>query len=315
MKMTISKIDFEENFNNLHEEFFGKQKKIMVNSALKVFYGITTENYLRISFMSTIKPLIIDSTKELRVSIGQESENVYWTCFDLLNQNGAKVFYAFCNDLVDSIIDVYDENEALLQIKNRYHSWKSMFKNKRKMSTETIQGLYGELYFMNFKLFEMYDIDLVVSSWAGPNGYSKDFSIGNTWYEVKTPLASAQSIKISSISQLSSVTAGNLVVVKVDKMSESFEDGCSDIYDLFKIIMGRIKSNETKEKFIEKLLKYGFDINENSNREKYKFIECAVYNVGNNFPRLLDSDIKYQEIGKVTYELILNTLDKYKKEL
>ncbi len=313
--MTISKIDFEENFNNLQEEFFGKQKKIMVNSALKLFYGITTENCLRISFMSTIEPLNIESTKELRVSLGQESENVYWTCFDLLNQAGNKVFYAFCNDLVDAIINVYDEGEALLQIKNRYHSWKSMFKSKRKMTPETNQGLFGELYFMNFKMFEMYEPDAVVDSWAGPDGYSKDFSIGNTWYEVKTALASSPIIKISSISQLSSLTPGNLVVVKIDKMSESYEDGYSDIYDLFKIIMARIKSNVAKEKFIDKLLKYGFDINENSNREKYKFVDCIVYNVDDSFPRLLDSDIKHQEIGKVTYELLLNTLDKYKKEL
>ena len=58
-----------------------------------------------------------------------------------------------------------------------------------------------------------------------------------------------------------------------------------------------------------------FDINENSNTEKYKFNECNIYGVDDGFPRLLESDIKYQEIGKITYELILNTLEKFKKEL
>ena len=62
-------------------------------------------------------------------------------------------------------------------------------------------------------------------------------------------------------------------------------------------------------------MKYGFDINENSNTEKYKFNECNIYGVDDGFPRLLESDIKYQEIGKITYELILNTLEKFKKEL
>lgn len=310
-----TKIDFEEKFNSLQEEFFGKQKKIFVNSSLKVYYGITTENNLRISFMSTIEPLKIDSTKELRVSLGQESEEVYWTCFDLLNPMGNKVFYAFCNDLVDSITEKFDEAEALLQLKNRYHSWKSMFKNRRKMSPETNQGLFGELYFMDKYLFPKYTPDNVVDAWAGPNGYSKDFSINDTWYEVKTTLSTSNIVKISSLGQLSSTTPGNLVVVKVDKMSESFEDGFSNIYDLFKSIMMKVASNETKEKFIEKLLKYGFDINENSNTEKYKFNECNIYGVDDGFPRLLESDIKYQEIGKITYELILNTLEKFKKEL
>lgn len=310
-----TKIDFEEKFNSLQEEFFGKQKKIFVNSSLKVYYGITTENNLRISFMSTIEPLKIDSTKELRVSLGQESEEVYWTCFDLLNPMGNKVFYAFCNDLVDSITEKFDEAEALLQLKNRYHSWKSMFKNRRKMSPEINQGLFGELYFMDKYLFPKYTPDNVVGAWAGPNGYSKDFSINDTWYEVKTTLSTSNVVKISSLGQLSSTTPGNLVVIKVDKMSESFEDGFSNIYDLFKSIMMKVASNETKEKFIEKLLKYGFDINENSNTEKYKFNECNIYGVDDGFPRLLESDIKYQEIGKITYELILNTLEKFKKEL
>ena len=79
--------------------------------------------------------------------------------------------------------------------------------------------------------------------------------------------------------------------------------------------MMKLASNETKEKFIEKLLKYGFDINENSNTEKYKFVKLLIYGVDNGFPRLLETDIKYQEIGKISYELILNTLDKFKKEL
>lgn len=310
----ITKIDFEEKFNNLQEEFFGKQKKVFVNSSLKVYYGITTENNLRISFMSTIEPIKIDSTKELKVSLGQESDNVYWTCFDLLNPMGYKVFYAFCNDLVDAITEKFEEQEALLELKNRFHSWKSMFKNRAKMTTEINQGLFGELYFMDKFLFEKYNQDLVVNSWSGPNGYSKDFSINDSWYEIKTTNSNSSVVKISSLGQLSSTTPGNLVVIKVDKMSESYEDGFSDVYDLFKSIMMKITSNETKEKFIEKLLKYGFDINENSNTERYKFVDKVIYNVDKNFPRLVESDIKFQEIGKVTYELILNSLEQFKKE-
>lgn len=310
-----SKIDFEEKFTSLQNDFLGKQKKILIDSSLKVYYGITSDNNLRISFMSTIEPLNMESTKELKVFLGQESESVFWTCFDLLNPMGNKVFYAFCNDLVDAVLGQYDEKEALQQLKNRYHSWKSMFKNKRRMSSESNQGLFGELYFMDRFLFNKYDPDLVISSWSGPDGYSKDFSINENWYEVKTTLANSQVVKISSIGQLSSTTPGYLVVIKVDKMSESFEDGFSNAFDLFKSIINKIKSNETKEKFIEKLLNYGFDINENSNNEKYKFIDCNTYRVDDEFPRLQEKDIKYQEIGKVTYELFLSTLDRFKKEI
>ena len=65
---------------------------------------------------------------------------------------------------------------------------------------------------------------------------------------------------------------------------------------------------------LEKLLKYGFDINENANNEKYKFVSCDLYYVDDNFPRLSEKDIHFQEIGKVTYELFISTLERFKKE-
>lgn len=313
--MTNSMINFEEKFNELQDEFSGKQKKILVNSALKVYYGITKDGYLRISFMSTIKPLNLESTKDLKISLGQESEDVYWICFDLLNPNASKVFYSFCEDLVEAVTNKFDETEALVELKNRYYAWKMMFKNKKQMSSESNQGLYGELYFMDKYMLERYNAIDVIKAWVGPNKFSKDFSINDDWFEVKTISSSSSTIKISSISQLSSLTPGNLVVVKVDRMSDKYEDGYSDIYDLFQSIMFKIADNETKEVFIEKLIKYGFDFENNSNMEKYKFMNISFYSVDDAFPRLKESDIKYQEIGKITYELILNTLDKYKKDI
>lgn len=313
--MTNSTINFEEKFNELQDEFSGKQKRILVNSALKVYFGITKDGYLRISFMSTIKPLNLESTKDLKISLGQESEDVYWTCFDLLNSNASKVFYSFCEDLVEAVTYKFDETEALVELKNRYYAWKMMFKNKKQMPSESNQGLYGELYFMDNYMLNKYNSIDAIRSWSGPNKSSKDFSIENEWYEVKTILSSSLTIKISSISQLSSLTPGNLVVVKIDRMSDKYKDGYSDIYDLFRSIMFKITDNETKEVFIEKLIKYGFDFENNSNIEKYKFMNISFYKIDDAFPRLKESDVKYQEIGKVTYELLLNTLDKYKKDV
>jgi len=312
--MKMMNIDFQKIFDQLEIDLTGNQRKLLVNSSLKVYYGITTERYYRISFMSTILPPKIDSTNNLFVSQGQESDEVYWTCFDLTNTLAKKVFYSFCQDLILAITDKYEEREALYELKNRYYSWKSLFKNKKKMSLQSNQGLFGELVFLKNIMFEKFSIQEAIESWVGPDGANKDFSINDEWFEIKTIGSTSNFVKISSISQLSAKNKGNLVVVKVEKMSEQYDDGQSCVIQLFKDIMIKVNDNELKEKFVEKLLRYGFDVEDNNNQERYKIISITTYVVDQKFPRLLETDIKHQEISNVSYDLVLSTLDKFRKE-
>ena len=38
----------------------------------------------------------------------------------------------------------------------------------------------------------------------------------------------------------------------------------------------------------------------------------TFYKVGDDFPRLLESDIKYPEIDKIVYTLLINSLERFK---
>ena len=106
-------VDFEQEYKSFVNEASGNQKRIPVNSALGVYCGLSEEGNFRIAFMSTSSAPKIESTRMLKVTQGKESESVYWTCFDLLQSDARKVFFAFCTNLVDAVTDKYNENQAL----------------------------------------------------------------------------------------------------------------------------------------------------------------------------------------------------------
>ena len=124
-------IDFELIYKTLSAEALANQKKLDINTSIGVFYGISPEGYFRLAFMSTVAAPKLESTRLLRVTQGKEKEGVYWTCFDLLNMDAKKVFYTFCNNLIEAIVSIKEETEALKQLRKRYITWKSMFKTKK----------------------------------------------------------------------------------------------------------------------------------------------------------------------------------------
>lgn len=308
-------IDFMNLYSDLEKDLLGNQKKLMISSVLSVYYGINGDSNFRLSFMSSVIPPKMESTKLLKVSQFQESDAVYWTCFDLMQSTAKQVFYTFCGDIVSSVCDIQDEHKALILLKNRFHTWKSMFKRDvSKISDEMIKGLLGELYFLKEFMIVKYGVDDAIETWSGPDGANKDFSKGTDWYEVKTVSANMISVKISSVTQLSSATPGHLVIIRLESMSSQFEDGQSSLGQLFQSVLRLIEADETREKFLRKLISYGFDLSDDCCNVKYKILSCTIYRVDDEFPRIQETDIKFQEICKLRYELIINTLERFREE-
>jgi hypothetical protein len=303
----------KEAFETISSEM-GSQKLIEVDSSLKVYYGISNEGNPRLSFLSTVAPPKMDSTKLLKVVQGKETECVYWTNFDLLESTAKQVFYSFCSDIVNAVDRIANEKKALVYLKNRFHIWKSLFKKgNTAISVELIKGLFGELYFLDTFLAEKYDINDAIRSWSGTDGTAKDFSKDADWFEIKAVSASSVSVKISSVSQLSSEAPGHLVIIKLESMSPMFANGKSSIGEVFHNILQKIDMDETRESFLSKIQTYGISLTDDCCSEKFNVISVQSYLVGDEFPRLLETDIKHKEICKVSYELIINSLERFKE--
>lgn len=306
-------IDFEKLFDGLAVELKGQLKRLPGSSEIKIFCGINRQGGLRISFMSPIAPPKIDSTKGLKVSCQQESDKVFWISFDLVNINAKPVFFALCDDLLNVIENNRKAEDALQSLKNRFYAWQSLFQHETaSLSEEQVVGLMGELFFIKNYAIPRYGTDIAIDSWSGPEGASKDFSTEDTWFEIKAVSLSSNAVKINSIPQLSSPVPGNLVILRYEIMSDQFDDKESNLLLLFRNIMGQIKNDDTKSHFVSKLLTYGFDITGASYHKKYRIDSMTFYKVGDDFPRLIESDIKYPEIDKIVYTLLINSLERFK---
>ena len=309
-------VDFEKVFLSLTDELSGNQKRLSVNSALGVYYGLSREGNLRLAFLSVASAPKLESTKLLKVTQGAESEKVYWTCFDLLQHDAQKVFFTFCENLIEAVTGIADEQKALQQLKKRYTTWKTMFKRDSgsKVAPEVLQGLFGELYFLKKFMLAKYDASTAIQSWSGPDARSKDYAVGTDWYEIKTVGANSSHVRISSLAQLSSDHDGHLVVIRTERMSDQFDNGESCVHDLFKHILATLNDETLESIFLSKLSAYGYDISDESYTAKFDVKSMTQYKVFEDFPRITEKDIQRTEICDVSYSLILNALKPYMED-
>lgn len=309
-------IDLNKKFVELNRNIKDSQYPINYKGAVRAYYGINKDGLYRISFLSSKSPDIKGTTKNITIVQGSSNENNYWTCFDLKNDTLLAVFCTFGEDLISCILDEKDEYVALSRLRARFNTWLALFKKTRTpLSPEKAKGLYGELYFLKNYLLQKHTTEEAIKCWSGPEKYSKDFAINNTWYEVKTISVGASVVKISSIQQLSSDVAGKLIVIRVEEMADTFDEDGSTINKLCQHIISLINDSETKDLFLIKLSEIGYDFCDDLGNKNYHVHQVEPYRVDDNFPALHERDITAEAINNVSYELILKMLKEYMEEL
>lgn len=310
------------NFKKLFEEFESKNSAshngglqlLSTSTPLRIYYGFTRQAKPRLAFLMSCPQVEISSTKAIKVSFLPEGDSI-WLNFDLVEQSASAVYYSFCDDLVSALESsaATRQEDALMNVKNRFVSWRKMFLQERSgLSEEAVVGLLGELYFLDKFLIPELGVIQAIKAWSGIDGLSKDFSYDEKWYEVKAVSLNSNVVKINSLTQLSSDAAGVLAVVRYETMSRSYEDDTCTVFRIFKRIMSTIDDDDARADFLSKLIAYGFDVIQETEGNRYRVSEMAFYKIDGEFPRIKESDIKYREVDKVTYCLILNALDNFK---
>ena len=307
--------NFREAYETLLEQKPGTQRKIEVFSCLSVFLGVSHDGHLRLSFMSQGDSPKIESTQIINIIQGREDSTTYWTSFDLLDIELKDAFISFCENLIETVAGINDEIKALRLLKRRFATWKILFQKKKEIDLpkERVVGLFGELYTLKNVLAPIYGPENSIKGWGGPDMQSKDFTINETWYEVKTIGANTDKVHISSLTQLSSSTIGHLVVVRAEAVSPEFGGDSISLIDVIKDILLNIADEVIESLFTRKLQEIGINIygNEVSNRFDVKSID--IYQVDDHFPRITEKEVPYPEITSVTYALSVAAINKYKE--
>ena len=269
----------------------------------------------KIKNISTNFPLRNKFPKINYINFYPINQDYNFLCVELLDKNYKDLFYVYAEDIISSSLIEKKENVALSIFVKKTWRWQYLLQKGRekKLSEEKQKGLIGELLFLTKYLIPRFGEKTSVDNWFGPIKSSKDFEFPKFQVEVKTKRANAKpTIKISSENQLDIIPKTRLflavfgIVKSVNEKAESLNDWCTKIEDLL------LNSNDpsSRELFTNKLIKFGYNDEQDYSDEKWEIGEICFYEVNNNFPRIISKNTP--GITEISYSIFMNQLDKFK---
>lgn len=282
------------------------------NRHLGLYIGRDEEARYSFDFRGKYKPVKIASSDVIAVE-QYRNDDLLTLRFSLENNELLEYFCTFCQDLLESVRVINEDETAYHTLRSRYYSWRQLFRPDNGHMTEAeIMGLIGELIFLKEHMIPERGIDVALESWMGPEKTHKDFSDQRDWFEIKTISFGKESVRISSIEQLDSDTDGYLVVYGLEKMSPSY-DGIR-LNQLANSIIGLLENSSQREIFMAKLQLFGFDFSNENDNLVFSLKSEQLFKVDTvKFPRIR-RDILPNAIMSVQYELLLKEIESYKLE-
>lgn len=276
---------------------------------LDIYIGIDEENHYALEFRGKFTPQNVKASNSIGIKQYQ-AEKFCGIIFYLKDVDMFDTFCVFCEDIIDSTKDTADHVAGYKLLINRFYAWKKMFQTKNSLLKEPeIMGLIGELLFLRDFMMPTYGEDIALSSWSGQDLTHKDFSLKDTWFEVKAINTGKPTVKISSLEQLQSTIEGELAVFQLEKMSPAY-DGVT-LNKLATGILGILSSEESKDYFISKLFDSKFSFETAYNDYVYEVTLGERYQVTDSFPKLTREDVN-EAIAKAQYDILLSEIQGYK---
>lgn len=206
------------------------------------------------------------------------------------------VFLSLIDDIRQSLEDKDTQNK-LDSAYCRWLLWKELFSNgsNELLSENRIQGLLGELLFLEQQMFKYLPMKEAIMAWGGANYNIKDFEFKNLWFEIKTTLNSNNRVRISSIEQLNSKKIGYLVVTDMQKSTPD-NTGSVNLNGLVKSILKKINIPELVDVFITKLSNQGYVFLKKYYEYNYILVSRKFYLVNDDFPKLAYNNIPIEII-------------------
>lgn len=251
----------------------------------------------------------IVSTKTIATQYTQREDGSLMLSFGLEDEHLLDLFYKFCEDIIETTRDSKVEDGFSLVVE-RWSTWIKFFqKTALPLSESQILGLIGEVYFLQNVMLAEYGLDASLEAYIGTDMAHKDFSINDTWYEVKAIHNGVRAVKISSIQQLDSDKPGKLEIITFDQGTPNTDGNIT-----INLIISEFRSNLERKwqlLFDEKMRKTGYVEDERYDEYNYQFVCIDEYIVSNGFPRILKKELPLG-ITKASYEIDISAIQQYK---
>lgn len=299
------------NISEIFEKFFrpAYYSRIDNTHILNLFIGLDEHGRKSIELRSHFIPVRVSGTSAIDVTQYKKPE--YNTIrFSLKDDEVSGLFYKFCEDITEQTRGLANEKDGYKAITNRFFQWKKMFVASRNavLTEPAIMGLIGELLFLKDDLSVRIGLSAALRSWSGQELTRKDFSIDDSWFEIKTISRGNPCVRISSLEQLSSDHEGELVVYALEKMSAEYNG-----ITLNKLVLDILKmfsSQEDKDLFMTKVSIQGYEYNNYYDDFVFELSSKTRYVVNKDFPKLTSADVP-RAITKVSYDILLTEIMPY----
>ena len=296
------------------------QRRIPMNSFLPMHAGISRPSNARILVLEVEKKSIRgrklrDETKGYKIDvIGDTFGHQDRASIQIveLPSGSSGIFETFCADIVTCWTGKETPSDAVSALLTRLDRWKAFFGRYTGLSREEYIGLFGELSFIRKGIKSGIPAQQMVESWLGMRKTNQDFLFGKSAVEIKTTTANdLNRIRITNTRQLD--TAG-LDSLYLWRWAFDFRHGSGErLRTLIDELKTLIASVDVASTFSERLLESGF-----LEATPYEFDDWGftprkhdVFAVSDDFPRLLESDLK-GGVCDVIYSIDLSAADDHK---
>ena len=274
-----------------------------------VFLGVDKAGRKSLALIMEAKRERVTSSKTIEVQFYKREDGKLMLSFSLEDDDLKDIFYKFCEDIIESTRLSRQENSFAPAI-DRWNTWIQFFsKSTLPLSENEVLGLIGEIYFLQNVMFDKYGHDTALESYIGTDRAHKDFEVHDTWYEVKSIHNGVRAVKISSIEQLDSSTAGNLEILTFDQSTPSYEGNIT----INKLISG-LRSNLDRKwqlLFDQKMRKAGYVEDERYDDYNYIFVNRDEYAVSGAFPKLTKESLPHG-VTKASYEIDISAIQEFR---
>jgi hypothetical protein len=278
---------------------------------------------LRVGLSSQNKRcLILKINSKLKFEFKQDEKQNLKTYYD--NDEKSIVIElkdAFYNQLFTDLVislyqlikDVTEEEKSTELFINTVDYWSDFLKSKRQyfLSEEEIQGLYGELVFLEHLIDNStISINQILKSWRGPYSAIHDFQFTDKNIEVKTKHENSNVIFIASEKQLEPEYGKELELVvvnvlRVNGLGDTLKQAVDRIR--LKVLNMGGESSIISDALAEKKLSFANLIDYESYLYKPKsleFYDCVHV----DFPKLISRELN-NALHNISYNLTLNLVD------
>ena len=307
----INYSDFVDKWRRIPHQSRNTYLSIEVKHPLRIQIGNNITGQKSLVIMNTGIMDNIPSSYSIKASNPRLKNGSYVLEFQLIYNSLEDTFYRLCWDMIDFSAQSKAPLDAMI---NRYLSWQKMLKqiNKKVLSFENQKGLLGELLYLEKSIDEVGSMKSL-NSWVGPDGSDQDFIFDNSWTEVKTVSAAAESIRISSLEQLNQTDNGTLAVYSLEKTTPGINRvSLNQVVDRLR---NRLNTDQlSKDHFELKLFKYGYrdDERDSYDLNVFRLIGESIYEVNKDFPKLTRDNVP-SEITNCSYQISIAAIEQFRR--